>query len=87
MQVEQAPSMLQTDSAPGAGGSDKQEADETVMDVAPPQLPPPPALPFVHDVLGSHHWGSGHHLMDTGQANQQQNETDMPPLQQDNHGK
>ena len=89
MQVEQAPSMLQTDSASGTGGNDKPEVDETVMDVAPPQPPPlqHPALPFVHDVLGTHHWGSGHHLMDTGQDNQQQNEAEMQPLQQDNHGK
>ena len=89
MQVEQAPSMLQTDSAPGAGASDKAEGDETLMDVAAPPLPPAhqPALPFVHNVLGTHHWGSGHHLMDAGQANQQQNETEMQPLQQDNHGK
>ena len=88
MQVSEPLSTLQTDSA---SISDPAQGDQEVdMDVAPPQPPPiqQPALPFVHDVLGTHNWGAGHNMMETEQDGQQQEEAqDQQPQQQPDYGK
>ncbi len=62
-------SVVQTDS-----GSGSVQGEE--MGVAPPVPVPPaapqPVLPFVHDVIGTHNWGEGHHMnVDTEQPEQQ----------------
>ena len=87
MQVDEPLGPLQTDSTTGNAPTQEDEGD---MDVGAPHLPPlqQPVLPFVHDVLGAHHWGAGHQLMDTDQAGEQQQEADeQQPQQQHDFGK